>query len=217
MHTSIDQDSFRLYEALLWEPTGGYFLLDRHLDRLAASARHFGYAIEIDRVRAALAAHAHRLTDSPRKIRLEVDYQGGLEIEDLLPKPSGPITAALAREPIDSADPFLRHKTSRREPYVRALAAHPGAQDVVLWNEREELTESCVANLVLEIDGRRLTPAISSGLLPGTFRAHLLEQGEIEEAVLLRDALAQANRVYIINSVRHWCEIKWLTDTHPGS
>ena len=76
--------------------------------------------------------------------------------------------------------------------------------------ERRELTETCSANLVLEIDGRRLTPHLSSGLLPGTYRSHLLERGEIEEEILLLDTVERASGLFLINSVRRWCEIRLL-------
>jgi para-aminobenzoate synthetase/4-amino-4-deoxychorismate lyase len=83
-------------------------------------------------------------------------------------------------------------------------------QDVVLWNERGEITETCHGNVVLELGGRRLTPPLSSGLLPGTFRAHLLSCGEIQEEVLPRSALRSATGLFMINSVRRWCEMQLL-------
>ena len=203
-------DRFEIYEAMLWEPATGYFLLDNHLQRLGRSAKHFGFALDLERVRGALLAFSTTLPPEPRKVRLELSADGSAFLEHVDVKPSTPVRVALAAAPVDSADEFLHHKTSRREVYERALASRPAAQDVLLWNERRELTESCASNLVLEIDGRRLTPQASSGLLPGTFRCHLLERGEIEEAVLPVDAVPRATRGFLINSVRKWYEIRWL-------
>ncbi len=73
---------------------------------------------------------------------------------------------------------------------------------MILWNERGELTESSIANLVLEIGGQCYTPPVTAGLLAGTSRAQLLEDGEIEERVLTMDDLARATRLWLINSVR---------------
>ncbi len=201
---------FRLFESLLWEPGTGYFLRDRHIARLAASARHFGFALDPDGARDALERFALGLPAANRKVRLEAARDGALALSDEPPKPSARLRAALATQPVDSADPFLRHKTTKRDVYAHALAARPAAQDVLLWNEREELTESCVANVVLEIDGHRLTPPLACGLLPGTFRAELLERGEIEEAVLPRSLLMTATRVFIVNSVRRWCPVELI-------
>ena len=130
----------------------------------------------------------------------EAAKDGGREDEAI--RPSTPVKLALAREPVDSNDVFLRHKTSRREVYQRALAQHPGADDVLLWTARGELPETCTANVVLVLAGRPLTPPLSSGLLAGTYRAHLLEQQEIEESVLPVASLEQASELFLINSVR---------------
>ncbi len=200
-------EPFRIYEALLWEPGSGYFLLDLHLERLARSAKHFGYALDAGAVRAELLAFGARLP-VPRKVRLELSADGSTFLEHVDVKPSTPVRVALAPDPVASDDEFLRHKTSRRAVHERALASRPGADDVLLWNERRELTESCASNLVLELDGRRLTPPASCGLLPGTFRCHLLARGEIEEAVLPVAALARATRGFLINSVRRWYELR---------
>jgi branched-subunit amino acid aminotransferase/4-amino-4-deoxychorismate lyase len=199
---------FELYEALLWEPERGYFLLDRHLRRLAASAARFRFALDLDGVSRRLAAFAEGLPATPRKVRLELSENGDVSLEHVEPKPSSPVRAEVARQPVDSADEFLRHKTSRRGVYERALAAHPAAQDVLLWNERGELTESCAANVVLELDGRRVTPHLASGLLPGTFREVLLESGEIEEDVVPVKAVERATRLFLVNSVRRWCPLE---------
>jgi para-aminobenzoate synthetase/4-amino-4-deoxychorismate lyase len=198
----------RLFEALLWEPGAGFFLLEHHLRRLERSAAAFGYPADGDALRKELARFAETLPARPRKVRLELSADGALFLEHVDVKPSSLVRAALAREPVDSADPFLRHKTSRRKVYERALSARPGFADVVLWNERGELTDTCAGNVVLELDGRKLTPAASSGLLPGTFRDFLLERGEIAEAVLPVEALARASRLWFVNSVRRWCELQ---------
>ena len=82
---------------------------------------------------------------------------------------------AVGGEPVASGDWFLRHKTTHREVYNRARAARPDSDDVLLVNERGEITESTIANVVAEIDGVRVTPPVACGLLPGVFRAALLD------------------------------------------
>ena len=119
-------EPFEIYEALLWEPVAGYFLLDLHLQRLARSAKHFGFALDAGRVRAELLAFAATLPARPRKVRLELSADGSSFLEHVDVKPSTPVRVALALDPVDSADEFLRHKTSRRGVYERALAAQPG-------------------------------------------------------------------------------------------
>jgi para-aminobenzoate synthetase/4-amino-4-deoxychorismate lyase len=77
-----------------------------------------------------------------------------------------------------------------------------------LWNEDGELTEFTIGNLVVELDGHRHTPPRDCGLLAGTFRAELLERGEIAECVIRREDLTRATRVWLVNSVREWVEVR---------
>ena len=75
---------------------------------------------------------------------------------------------------------------------------------MIFFNERDEVTESRIANIVVSIDGQLFTPPVSSGLLPGTFRAELLAQGKIKERVITVEELKSAREFFLINSVRKW-------------
>ncbi|MCA9970798.1 MAG: aminotransferase class IV, partial [Anaerolineales bacterium] len=109
-----------------------------------------------------------------------------------------------AEAPVDPDSVWLYHKTTRRETYAAARAARPDCDEVLLWNTRGELTEATTANLVLRLDGRLLTPPITAGLLPGTFRAHLLHTGQIHEHRLTPADLPRAAAIWLVNSVRRW-------------
>ena len=65
--------------------------------------------------------------------------------------------------------------------------------DVILWNERGEITESCSANVVIDLNGELITPPIECGLLGGTFRSELLAQGQIVERVITIEMLRHAS------------------------
>ena len=80
--------------------------------------------------------------------------------------------------------------------------------DVLLWNDRGEVTESTVGNVVVEIGGVRYTPPVRSGLLAGTFRAELLDEGLIRERALSKTEVASAGRLWLINSLRGWVEAR---------
>jgi para-aminobenzoate synthetase/4-amino-4-deoxychorismate lyase len=200
---------FELLETLRWRPRAGYWLLQEHLDRLASSARHFGFRWPGGRaVRAALEARAVELPRDPHRVRAFLAANGGLRLEaqpePRRPRgPRRPWQLGIASEPIDETDVFLFHKTTWREPYERARVGVDG-DDVLLWNRRGELTESTLANLVVELDGRLVTPPVSSGLLAGTFRARLLARKRIVEAVVTLRDLPRASRLWLINSVRGW-------------
>jgi len=48
------QQNFELLESLLWEPKNGYFLLDRHLQRLERSADYFNFPLSLTEASKAL-------------------------------------------------------------------------------------------------------------------------------------------------------------------
>lgn len=197
---------FALLETLLWTPEEGHALLDEHLQRLADSAEYFGINCDPADVSRQLA-EAVAGADGPRRLRLLLYRDGRCEIRaiPLDAVPERP-RVGLARTPVDASDPLLFHKTTRREVYEQARRERPDCDDVILWNSAGELTETSIANLVLELDGRLLTPALDCGLLPGTLRRRLLAEGRIAEARLSRDDLRRATRVWLINSVRGWRE-----------
>lgn len=118
-----------------------------------------------------------------------------------------PLRVRVASSPVDSRDPFLYHKTTNRRVYESRHSEYAGFDDVLLINERGEITESTRANVVVEIRGKRFTPPVESGLLAGTFRAELLARGEIEERTIRTEDLAAADRVFLINSVRRWIPV----------
>ncbi|MDH3704488.1 MAG: aminodeoxychorismate synthase component I [Acidimicrobiia bacterium] len=197
---------FRLLETMAWGPTTGAVLLDRHIDRLVRSAGHFGFDVDPAEIR----RRVDDVTgDGPLRLRLLMSGDGAIELEQH-PMPAAtaePWVVAIDPKPVASTDEFLRHKTTHRRRYDEALARFPDHRDVLLVNERGELTESTTANLVLEHSGRLRTPWAQSGLLPGTFRAELLDSGLIDEAVLTLDDLRSADRCFLINSVRGWIPI----------
>jgi para-aminobenzoate synthetase/4-amino-4-deoxychorismate lyase len=200
------QPSFQLLESLLWEPAGGYFLLEAHLARLADTALYFNVPLDRSAIEACLTELAPTLREAS-KIRLRVRLDGTFAVEAAplaRGAPPQPARVGLARAPVDSGAIWLYHKTTRREIYDAAGASRPDCDEVVLWNERGELTEASTANLVLDLDGAWVTPPVTSGLLAGTFRGWLLAAGQIWERVLTPEDLRAARHIYLINSVRKW-------------
>jgi para-aminobenzoate synthetase/4-amino-4-deoxychorismate lyase len=110
----------------------------------------------------------------------------------------------LSRSAVDSSDRYLFHKTTLRDFYKSELHAHPDCDDVLFYNERGEVTESTIANVVVELDGKFVTPLVTAGLLAGTFRNKLLANGEIEEQTIKIADLKRASQIFLINSVRKW-------------
>ena len=220
----MTQRDFAVYETVRVD-AGGVVLEQRHLDRLAASAQWFGRPFDRARAQAMLRAcwpipsgEVVGATPVGTRARLLLDPSGGLRVETSpltepfaqrdTDRPARPV--ALAAAPVWSGDPWLRHKTTRRAAYQRARADHPepAVFDVLLHNERGELTESTIGNVVVEVDGRLVTPPVAAGLLPGTLRADLLERGVIGEEVVTLTDLDRAQRLWVINGVRGWVPVE---------
>jgi para-aminobenzoate synthetase / 4-amino-4-deoxychorismate lyase len=201
-----ERPDFSLLETIGWTPADGFALLNRHLHRLRLSAECFGFVYDEDEVRNVLKDAVVDL-HKPAKVRVLLGGDGTLACEalDLLPV-EGPLRAELAPTPVDTANVFLFHKTTRRAVYEAARASRPDADAVILWNASGDVTEGTDYNLVAEIGGRKVTPPIECGLLPGTFRAELLANGEIAERRITVEELRAAPRVWLINSVRGWVE-----------
>jgi para-aminobenzoate synthetase/4-amino-4-deoxychorismate lyase len=182
--------------------------LERHLARMAASARYFGYRWDDRAAREAVAAESGAHAHGCWRLRLLMSPEGTPRTE-CTPHEAGNgrvWRVAFAEAPIDDHDPFLFHKTTNRATYESARRASPDVDDVLLWNIRGEATEATIANLVVEIDGVRCTPPVACGLLPGIFRAQLIEAGSIQERVLLKADVIRAPRLWLINSLREWID-----------
>ena len=212
---------FDLLESLLWTPDDGYFLLDRHLDRLSRSAEFFGLdagktatsASSGQAVVDTLTSFAQSLTE-PSKVRLTVNSEEC--VVDGVPLSAGfgqlrePIRVGMATESIHSDNVYLYHKTTQREIYVQAKDSRPDCDDVILWNEWGEVTEASSSNIVVEMAGQLWTPPVSCGLLAGTFREELIETGKLREKVITKEALLLVDAIFLINSVRCWRRAQFI-------
>ena len=187
---------FQLFESILLED-GDYFLLAEHLERLSDSAEFFGF-VRGTRINADLERIAIENSQGSFKVRLMLWKDGEIETQITPLELLGEVKrVTLATEPVDSSDRFLFHKTTRRR----------GGDDVIFSNERGEVTESSIANVVVPIDGELFTPPIECGLLPGVFRNHLLAQGKIKERIITIEEFKDAKEFFLINSVRKWIRV----------
>ncbi|NSL55121.1 aminodeoxychorismate synthase component I [Uliginosibacterium aquaticum] len=204
----------QLIETLRWTPSEGYPFLNGHLERLQASARTLAFSCPLTEIRAALQALADILPGSAQRVRLLLSRNGQFSLQNAAHAET-PATArfALADWALDPQDPRLSHKTTARQFYDSALqsALQRGLFDLVFCNTRGELCEGARSNLFLEIEGEMLTPASHCGLLPGVLRASLLASGKAREAVLQREDLARANRIWLGNALRGLIEVTQAT------
>lgn len=214
---TAERPSFALLETLLWEPGRGFFLLQRHLERLGQSAAYFDFPFDHESVERVVLLSVDSHEENPQRVRLLLSRDGSIRVEQeaiIAPTDTG-WQIAMAESAIDCANVFLYHKTTARNVYDRARDSAPGYDDVLLWNADGRLTESTLANLVIERDGRSYTPPAEDGLLAGTFREELVRGGKLAVRKIYRQDLVQCDRIWLINSVRRWIRVNRVDE--PGS
>jgi len=192
--------AFALFETLRFDAEGAHDLV-RHLRRLKASADYFGFACDPSVVAADVGALG--VPDGPRRLRVVLDRRGRHRLELVALDDSAPLVRlAVATARVRSDDPFMCHKTTRRAVYERARSAHPLADDVLLVNERAEVVETTIANLLYRLGDEWFTPPLASGGLPGIGREVLVSSGAVTERVLPLAQLAACDELAVVNSLR---------------
>ncbi len=206
----------QLIETMLFEPATGIALLDRHITRLTTSARYFGFTCDSSAMRKGLSVKSTQWR-TPQKIRLLLSRNGSCVIEasEFKQKKNTISKVRLAMSPVNSRDPFLYHKTTNRKAYDESSTNLGGVDDIIFYNDCGEITESSIANIMIEQNGDWITPPIQCGLLPGTMRAELLAAGSIKEGIITIESLYQATRVRLMNSVRGQYDVQ--LEAHPAS
>jgi para-aminobenzoate synthetase/4-amino-4-deoxychorismate lyase len=196
---------FELLETMRREPRKPILHLEEHLDRLRASSGYFAFPFDEPAIRASLDTVGAGI-DRPARIRLRLTRGGKVEV-GVSPIDQGepePVRVALDDVPVDPSDVFLFHKTSLRQRYEDARKRHPYADDVLLVNTQDEVTESTIANVAVKLDGLWWTPPLDAGLLAGIGRKVALEAGDLAERTIRVEELRAAASVALVSDSRGW-------------
>ncbi len=189
------QPGLKLIETLGW--TGHEMPhLALHLARLTRSAARLGWICDVAAVERALNAAT---TKEPARLRLTLDAAGRIEVQATAPPPAKPHwTLSLATRRLNSADPWLSLKSTRRQAYDSARAALPdGVDEAIFLNERGEVCDGTITTLFFDRGHGLHTPPLSAGLLPGTLRAAIAAPEETLDACDLPHV-----RLWVGNSLR---------------
>lgn len=174
--------------------------LGRHLARLSASVDALGLApapADIADVARMAAAGGDRV------VRLEL-HGGHVDVSTREVPEQRPIFVIVSEEPYQ---PYP-HKTTRREPFGRALtsARRNGAHDALLVSAEGYVTEGTTWSLFWWDAGRLCTPAEELGILPGIGRSRVMELAGVKEARVRVSDLAGLS-LFLVNAVRGVVEI----------
>lgn len=195
---------FSLIETMRWQPGDGFVRVEQHLRRLARSADALGFRQPQDPLGKLKAAAEG---ETPLRVRLTMSFRGRIEVTTtpFQEQPQDTVwKLRIAKTRLKSDDSLYRHKTSRREPYEAARAEFSAeeADEVLLLNERGEVCEGTITNVFAEVgEGQFVTPALSSGLLPGILRADLIRERKARSEVLRPEDL-RFRKLFVGNSLR---------------
>ena len=205
----VPDTEFQLIETFGFHPDSGVPDPHLHVARLTSSARHFGVPFETQSFTALLD---ELTSDTPLRCRMTLSRDGTLSLTTAtLPAPASLWRFSIAKTRLASNDPFLRHKTTHRALYDHYRQTLPdGVDEVLFLNERDELCEGTITNLLIETQtGNWLTPPLASGCLPGIGRQKLLETQRAREQVLHLADLRSARRVHFVNALRGEIPAQW--------
>lgn len=179
---------------------GEILYLSEHLKRLEESCYYFAYPFDRSVIEQGLQEILGDLTplqDYRLQIKIAKSGEVTLDCQVLSELPEHFLHADLKLQIHDTKQsPFTYFKTTHR-PHLTI-----GEHEVIYYNASNELLETSIGNLILVINGEWLTPEKSLGILPGIYRQHLLETGQVREAKLTLDDLVRAEAIYGCNSVR---------------
>ena len=199
---------FKLIETMLWKPNKGYFLLKPHLERLKSSAEYFNFRFDEKHIGRQLRSLERGFkNDQDYRIRLLLDRRGETEID--FSRTNGSSEAAKLKfsdKKVFSEDPFLYHKTTNRDLYNNEYKkwSKKGYFDVIFSNEKNQITEGVISNIIIKKGRFYYTPPVACGLLDGVFRKSLFKKRDfpVKEKVLRKEDVRKADEIYVVNSVR---------------
>ena len=208
------EKDFKLIETIRWQPGKGYFLLRKHLDRLSLSAQYFDFKCDKRYI-------GKRIKDMERQFKDGHDYKLRVllgrdgKIESSFSRIDGKIDFAKIRfseKKTSTRDIFLYHKTTNRDLYDREHKKweKKGYFDIIFTNEKNQITEGAISNIIIKKTRYYYTPPLECGLLNGVYRRYLFKRGELllKEKILYKKDIESADEVYMVNSVRGMLKVR---------
>jgi len=214
---------------------GVAFAVERHWARLCRDAEliHVELPVDLDGIRAGFAELIRHNDAQEAVARICVFRSKGgrwegpgtgassdwvVLTDDLTPWPEAASLGVRANARF-SASPFVGAKTLSWSANLTMYeeARREGFDEVILLNERSEVTECTSANIFAVRDGITYTPPLHSGLLPGVTREVMLSElrssSKVKEKVLSVDDLEQAAEVFITSSTRELLPVARIGET----
>ena len=199
----LSQPPAGIIETCLWTPNDGIVRGKAHKARMMKSAKALGYPFNPAQYDALTDGIKTETNDQHIRMTLSADGDLNLSQKDFvsLDRPKIMVSPHKLSKKVQ----YSKHKISRRNFYDKErerLKALTGIDEVIFLNESGKLCEGSFTSIFIEKDGKLLTPALKTGILPGVLRAELLRSKKARTADLTEDDLLGAKNIYIGNSMR---------------
>ena len=205
---------FELIETMLVD-NGKIFLFEQHLERLKKSAHYLLFNYSEKNIRKIIDKKLQEHNSKSKfKLRLTLNKWGKVSIMTTsIMRLSKPVKVAVSDRRVNGENTFQYFKTTNRKLYNEEFEDYrsKGFFDVIFLNQKDEITEGSITNILLKKNNLWFTPHISSGILPGIYREYFIStHTEIQETKLTLNDLLTAEELILVNSVRKEVKINQL-------
>ncbi len=214
--TNLYKPRFSIVESMLFK-NNNIQNIEKHLTRLKNTADHLLFECNFEQINNRVLQYVkdEKLSDTC-KLRLELDYQHNLLIEhSTIAKAKQPIRIGLLKHKINTSHFMFKYKTT--SPLTRGLYTelhnkytNDEVDEIIFVNQNNQITESRFFNVIIEYQGKLITPPTHCGLLPGIFRQTMIDNNELVEEVITQDMLKSATKIYLCNDVRGLIECAFI-------
>ena len=213
MESALYQDAptgLKVIETFGFDPKeGGVRRLQTHMERAQRTCDLLGF--KFDRGMAFSKINEQCYLE-PLRIRMLIQKSGYVDVETSEFKAeTRPWVVKISKSRVKFDDPWLQIKTTNRHLYDKERAEMPsGVDELIYFNEQDELCEGTITNIFVPRWGKLITPQKDCGLLPGTFRQELINQEVATTGILHLEDLKKAKAFYVGNSLRGLIRAKLL-------
>lgn len=199
--TKFLNDEFQIIETMKVE-NGNILLANEHFTRMEKAAKYFDFKFKKPKI---------NITENNCILRVLLNKDGDFEFQtrEISNKI---ISKKITISPIiqNSKNEFLYYKTTYRPWFFDSFQKIKNGEifDEIFLNEKGELTEGSRSNIILLINKKMYTPPITCGLLNGTYRQKLINEGKCIEKILYKNDLKNAEKIFCVNSVRGMVEVE---------
>ena len=189
--------------------------LNRHMRRVLKSADELGMRIADEEtirreIVELLSSHPHK----SGRLRLCFSNEGHHFSHDQYQETDIPARITFWSDSVD-----LQMPVHKRYPYtdrltIRESAQFEGYDDALLFNKKNEVTETSVSNIILRINHQWVTPPISAGILPGIMRQIAIEECGVQVRAIHVSEIPEVTSAFLLSSLRiaqpvsHICDFK---------